>query len=442
MATPRGGAESADRRPWRRIVLAVATAVLVVAAVAIGYRVLAPAEVVTPARGDYPAVPDPAPAVIGTLNAAPLIVDDRLRVYATRRTVWADRPVDARTRRTPYWAYRRWPAQVAGVVAAGTTVVTRWSDGRLVALDARTGKPRWRAAGPRPGHGYVGRRTGAATVYAPTGLLTATATDGTRVVIVVGTTERRGVDLDSGRLLWRAETDPACANGDPAGGLTTDGGYLIVSRACADVPALDVVDVATGRLAVRWRPNGEAPADGPARGGAEPAAAGLRVTPLACVVGRSRCAAIRVSVGGVDRGWLVDGPVPSAAPPLDGPETVLVDGLAVTPDGTGLVARSVSSGVERWRWDAGGPVRILATQPGRLHLRTGTGDLVTLDTATGAERSRFPLTYGRDSTVWSPGFAYAAGGFVAVERLAEPVDPSAPDGRYYLAEQPVILAAT
>lgn len=51
MATPRGGAESADRRPWRRIVLAVATAVLVVAAVAIGYRVLAPAEVVTPARG-------------------------------------------------------------------------------------------------------------------------------------------------------------------------------------------------------------------------------------------------------------------------------------------------------------------------------------------------------------------------------------------------------
>ena len=101
---------------------------------------------------------------------------------------------------------------------------------------------------------------------------------------------------------------------------------------------------------------------------------------------------------------------------------------------------TATAGTERWRFP--GPARILAVQPGRVHLRTDTGDLVTVDAESGAERSRFPLTQGRDSTTWSPGFAYAADGFLAVERLAEPVEPAADDSRYYLAAQPVILAAT
>ncbi|GAA3737306.1 hypothetical protein GCM10022225_20140 [Plantactinospora mayteni] len=431
MATPNGA------RNWPRTAVAITVAVLlVVGSAVVVYRVLAPAEVSTPASADYPAPVTVRPGVVGTLNAAPLIVDDRIRVYATTRQIRADRPVDAPTRRTPYWSYRRWPAQVAGLVAEGGTVVTRWSDGELVALDARTGAVRWRATGPRPGHGYHGRRTGAATVYAPTGLYTARTSAGRPVLVVGGTADRRGIDLDTGRELWRLAADPACSDGGPddeaaagAGqGLTTTDGFFAVLDNCAGARDVEFHDVATGTLAGRWRPDDSG----------QP----IQVSPVGCAAGRSGCRALRTVSGGVTRGWLVDGVRPVPAPALDAPEAVLVDEVAVAPGGTGLVARSVRTGAELWRWSEAGQARLVAAQPGRVHLRTAGGDLVTLDAATGAELSRFPFTYGRDSTTWSPGFAYAAGGFVAVERLAEPVDPAAGDDRYYLAAQPVILAGT
>ncbi len=125
----------------------------------IAYRVLAPAEVSTPARDDYPARSMPDPGVTGRLPVAPLIVDGRLRVYAAPRQVYADQPVDSRSRRTPYWSFRRWPASLDAVVASGTTVVSRWSDGQLVAIDARTGRVAWRAAGPEPAAERVARRS-------------------------------------------------------------------------------------------------------------------------------------------------------------------------------------------------------------------------------------------------------------------------------------------
>ncbi|MDG4791371.1 PQQ-binding-like beta-propeller repeat protein [Micromonospora sp. WMMD1102] len=460
MATPNGA------RNWPRTAIAVAVALLlVVGSAVIVYRVLAPAEVITPARAGYPAPPAVQPGVVGTLNAAPLIVDDRIRVYASTRTIRADLPVDAPTRRTPYWSYRRWPAQLAGVVADGATVLTRWSDGKLVALDARTGTVRWRATGPEPGHGYLGRRTGAGTVYAPSGLHTARTATGRPVLVVVGTADRRGLDLDTGRELWRLAAGPDCSgdgDGDGSGdgpddgaaaaeaaagvgdGLTTADGFFAVADSCAGADEVVFHDVATGALAGRWRPEGSG----------QP----VQLGPVGCLTGRSGCRALRTVAGGVTRGWLLDGARPVPAPALDAPEAVLVDEVAVTLGGTGLVARSARTGADLWRWSdtagpeapvdrgqggpAGGPVRLVAAQPGRVHLRTAGGDLVTLDAATGAERSRFPFTYGRDSTTWAPGFAYAAGGFVAVERLAEPVDPAAGDDRYYLAAQPVILAGT
>ncbi|GIG85278.1 outer membrane protein assembly factor BamB family protein [Plantactinospora endophytica] len=441
MATPNGA------RNWPRTAVTIAVAVLlVVGSAVIVHRVLAPAEVSTPARADYPAPVTARPGVVGTLNAAPLIVDDRIRVYGTTRGVRADLPVDAPTRRTPYWSYRRWPAQLAGVVADGGTVLTRWSDGELVALEASSGTVRWHATGPRPGHGYLGRRTGAATVYAPTGLYTARSSAGRPVLVVGGTADRRGIDLDSGRELWRLAADPACRDGGPddeaaAGtgqGLTTADGLFAVLDTCAGSREVEFHDVATGTLAGRWRPDESG----------QP----VEVVPVGCAAGRSGCRALRTVAGGVTRGWLVEGGRPVPAPALDDPAAVLVGEVAVAPGGTGLVARSVRTGAEPgsaghevrelWRWSDTGPARLIAAQPGRVHLRTAGGDLVTLDAATGAERSRFPFTYGRDSTTWSPGFAYAASGFVAVERLAEPVDPTAGDDRYYLAAQPVILAGT
>src|SRR5262244_3322973 len=121
------------RRPSaRRITVAVAAAV--VAAVAIGvicYRVFAAAETLTAPTMPYPTIPvitDERP--FSELRAAPLVVEDRLRIYAETWRVWADAPVGERYESTPYWAFRRWPAQVLGVVTAqtiaGPMVVTQW----------------------------------------------------------------------------------------------------------------------------------------------------------------------------------------------------------------------------------------------------------------------------------------------------------------------------
>lgn len=412
-----------------RVTVAAGAAALVLAATAVvAYRVFAPTEVLTPARTSYPEPAAEPPGVLGTLTAAPLIVDGRLRVYATTRQVRAEQPVDAPTRRTPFWSYRRWPAQLVGVVASGTTVVSRWSDGELVALDAATGRIAWRAAGPVTDEEYAGRATGASTVYTPPGLHVASTADGRAVLVVTGAAGRRGYDPASGRELWRDRLDSRCGT-DP---FTTSTGQLVTVDRCAQPETVVFHDVATGASTGRWRPDG--------------AGQTLTVQPVGCRPGRSACPAMRTSGDAASRGWLFDpaaGPNrPVPAPPLDQPEATLVDATAVTTQGTAVVGRAVGTGAQTWRWDADEPVRLLAVQPGRVHLRTGSGELVTLDAADGRERSRFPLTYGRDSTRWSAGYAYAADGYVAVERLAEPVDPDADDRRYYLGIQPVIFAAT
>lgn len=427
----------------RALLTGLAVVLVLVASGAVAYRVFAPAEVLTPARADYPAPATEAPAVLGTLTAAPLVVDGRLRVYATTRQVRAERPVDAPTRRTPFWSYRRWPEQLVGIVAVGATVVSRWSDGELIALDAATGRVSWRATGPAADQGYAGRSTGAATVYAPPGLHTATAADGRDVLVVTGAAGRRGYDPATGRELWRDGLDGRCRDAT----FTTSTGQLVSVDRCARPQTAEFHDVATGAATGRWRPADAGPE--------------LTLTPVGCAVARSACPAVRTGAtvaggSGSTRGWLFDADAgtdagtdagqaaarPVAASALDPPDARLVDGTAVAPDGSGLVGRSVRTGAEVWRWDAGGPVWLLAVQPGRVHLRTGSGDLVTLDVTDGRVRSRFPLTYGRDRKTWSPGYAYAAAGFLAVERLTEPADPDADDRRYFLSIQPVIFAAT
>src|SRR5439155_5691845 len=96
-----------------------AAVAVVLAAVAgvVGYRVLAPAETLDRALQPYPPAYVANAARLGVLTSMPLIVDDRLRVYAEKRRVWADTPVNSRTELSPYWAYRRWPAEVVGVAA-------------------------------------------------------------------------------------------------------------------------------------------------------------------------------------------------------------------------------------------------------------------------------------------------------------------------------------
>jgi hypothetical protein len=411
---------------WFRVG-AVAVAVTGVMAVGgvIAYRVLAPAETVTVATTAYPAAPAARPGVIGSLPAAPLIVDGRLRIYAATRQVRADGPVDARTQRTPYWSYRRWPQELLGVVAAGTTVIGRWSDGDVVALDARTGKVTWRAAGQPPEKsGYKGGSTGAETVYEPEGLYTSGGS-----VLVRDAAQLRALDIATGRELWhRVLAD--CREG----GFTTAGGQFVTTDACGGAPAVEFYDVATGQPRARWAP----PPAGPA----------LEVEPLGCAPARSACTALRTVDATGSHGWLLgepDGagktPV-TAAPALDPPGSVIAGDVGVSHAGGDVVGRSLRDGAEAWRWRGDGTSELLGAQSGSVHLLTENCELVTLDPATGREKSRFLLAYGREGTDWQPGLVRAGDGFIAVERLVKPEKADADEADEYFGALPVILART
>ncbi|ABP56681.1 Pyrrolo-quinoline quinone [Salinispora tropica CNB-440] len=409
----------------RLFVVAAVVVVVLMAVAATVYRVLAPAEVSTPAAGAYPTAAAPAPGLVARLPVAPLVVDGRIRVYAGQRQVYADEPVEFEHRSTPYWSYRRWPAELVGVVASGHTVVTHWSDGQVVALDGRTGEVAWRADGPVPEHDTAARRTGAETVWNPKGLFVASAAD-MSVVLTVGRGAMAGWNLADGQRLWQSDVRAGCQQ---AVGTSTAGGLVSVDS-CGSEATVDFRDVATGSV-TRWSPPG-------GRGT-------LVVTPLGCHSGRSGCAGLRTATGPGDdaaRGWLFGPGEPVAAPVLDAPDTRLAGDIAVGVRDGALVAREARTGSERWRHEDLGGARVLAVEPDRVHLVTERNELITFDSVSGDQRSRFTLTLGSDSTSWAPGTAYAVGGYLAVECLRLPVDSEAEDQRYFLTSRPVLLAAT
>ncbi|MDG4822464.1 PQQ-binding-like beta-propeller repeat protein [Asanoa sp. WMMD1127] len=421
----------------RRVVAVLAGLVLVAGAALVVYRVFAPGEVLAEPTSTYPVAPTPRPpAVLGTLPAAPLIVDGRLRVVADKRQVRADGPVDSRYLNTPYWSFRRWPAELIGVVAAGGTVVTRWSDGELVGLDARTGRDVWRAKGEKPAvPEYAGRRTGAQTVYAPPGLFLSGDT-----VVVAGPTRTQAFALATGAPGWQQPAQPCPTRPDPSGFSTADG-RVAVLRACDS--AVRLFDVATGAAA--------GVLDLPAHMGPETV-----LDPLDCATPRTACAGVRVDSFAERNAWLfVNGEIRPAGlsddarigrpAPLAGPGAQLVGGLAVTVDGTAIVASGIDDRAERWRRELGDPrlgdpdLTILAAADGRVYVLTADRDLVTLDGASGAVVSRFRYTYFAEKTDWRPGWSYAAGGYLLTERLDDLDAPD--DADYYFDPQPVILAA-
>ncbi len=381
--------------PTARRVLGAAAAVVVLAAAGlIAWRVLRPAEVSYPASAPYPAAATaPRPGVVGRFFGAVLVVDGRLRVYAGDRSVRADGPVDAGTQRTPVWSYRRWPGQVAGVVAVGATVVTRWSDGLLVALDARTGTVAWRMSTGSPAPAGD-RRTGSDVLWEPKGLHTA----GSAVLVRVGV-EVRAYDAATGAALWTAGLPRDCG-----AGYTTAGGLF----ACHGTGT--ALDAATG-AASPYPP-------GPA-------------TPVGCAAAASACAGVRGTDG---RGWLTGAPAPARAPDLDQAGATAIGGVVVNPVQGGLTATT------GWRWSTPGGVvaTVLAVQPGLVHLLTADWRLVTLDAVTGVQRSSFTYTFGRERPTWTPGAVYAAAGFVAVERLAP--EPGDSEETRYFTSQTVLLA--
>jgi hypothetical protein len=374
-------------------------AALVLTAI-VGYRVFAPTETVDAAKTAYPAsAPTARPKVYGTLLASPIVVDGRLRVYAAARQVYADLPVDVKSSMSPFWSYRRWPAQVLGVVASGTTVVSQWSDGELVAIDATRGRVAWRANLPVPsGLGFTGRRTGAQTVYHPPYLLTAGDT-----VIAVGADATAGYQAATGRQLWRRAG--ACSD-------AFTGPDLLV---CAGKSTVDAMDAATGE------PRPWTVAD---------------PQPLDCVVGRSGCSGVRTA----GNAWLIgaQGGL-TAAPAAVDPASWLAGDAVLTPGPAGVVA-SRPDGSPLWTWP-GGAARILAVEPGAVHVLIADQQLSTLDPATGRELSRYPFVV-EASTAFDLGQIYAADRFLFIERLRPGAKPSDKDGTYYYPSPNVIVAGS
>ncbi|MFI7542943.1 PQQ-binding-like beta-propeller repeat protein [Actinoplanes sp. NPDC049599] len=371
-----------------KLLRAFAAVAVLAAAALIGWRVLAPAEVLEPATGAYPVAATVPPGVTGKLAMAPLIVAGSVRVYAGARLVKADGPVEAKTIHTARWSFRRWPERLTGIVAVGTTVVTRWSDGELVALDGRTGKVTWRAAGPRAAS-FTGR-TGSAAVWAPPGLHTA----GTAVLVSDGRQLIAHAAADGARR-WAVPLPAGCANGF----VTTGDRYVCDTG---------VRDLRTGGPADGW------PA-GP-------------FTPVGCDVARSGCAGLRDGSG---HGWLTGGTRPERTPALDAPDATAAEDLVLTSAG-GAVAAS-RAGREVWR--RAGAAQVLGARAGRVALLTPDRRLVMLDLAGGTERAAFPLYVAKErAEPWTTEQWQLTDGHLAVERLM----PTA-SGEFYSLE-PVVVA--
>ncbi|MBG0568937.1 outer membrane protein assembly factor BamB family protein [Actinoplanes aureus] len=380
-----------------RVLLRTSVAlVLLAAAVLVVWRVLAPAEVLASATTPYPPISLRPPAVTGRTNLAPLVVDGRLRVYATKHQVKADGPVDGQTLYTARWSFRRWPEQLSGVAARGATVITRWSDGELVAIDARTGKITWRQDGP-DAPGYAGHRTGAAAVWTPPGLRLAAGT-----VVVTADQNLVGYDLSTGAVRWRISTPPGCAEG-----FTTSGGAYVCATGAYDVES------------------GVAIADWPAG----------PFEPIGCDSGGSDCAAFRDCAG---QGRFADSAVLRRVPALDAAGATVAAGVIVTASDAAVSARS-AEGEELW--SRSGAARILGGTSANVVLLTAGNTLVAVNARTGVEAYSFPLAYGTEKTEWRPGGYRLAGRFLAMERLNvdAPDDPESPI--YYLTLDTVIIAA-
>ncbi|WP_045744539.1 MULTISPECIES: PQQ-binding-like beta-propeller repeat protein [Actinoplanes] len=376
----------------------LASVVLLLVSGLIGWRVIAPTEVLAVATTPYPELAVRSPGATGHTPVAPLIVDGRIRVYAAKHQVKADGPVDGRTQYTARWSLRRWPQQLSGVVASGTTVVTRWSDGELVAIDARTGEIAWRQDGPA-GPGYTGHRTGASVVWAPPGLRLAAG-----AVLASDDQTLAGYDVSTGTPRWQASTTSSCA-----GGFTTAGGAYVCEAS--------VYDGVTGAAITTW-PSGP-------------------WTPVGCDSESSNCAGFRDAAG---QGWLAGTSLPpQRAVALDAPGATVAAGVIVTALEDRVVAQD-ADGAELWTsWT--GLTRVLGTAQKRVVLLTRDNTVISVDPRTGSASGSFALAVDDEGILWKPGAFRLSGDHLAMERLLPnaPDDPESPV--YYLTLDTVIIAS-
>jgi outer membrane protein assembly factor BamB len=415
MPRPMPGSRTGHSRRARIVAVAVATAVLIAAAGVIVWRVLRPAEVVTPATSAYPEATVPSPGSLGTLVSAPLVVQDRIRIYAKKREVWSDGPASYHYERSAYWAYRRWPAQVTGLLAfAGVrpVAVSAWSDGMLVAIDAETGTVAWRADGEPLADEYTGRRTGAQTVYTPPGLFAS----GSRAI--TAGTDVSSYDARTGAVQWEVPHPvPASCRGTAF----TTASRLSVLDTCRKV--LVRLDLSTGRALP------EIPADA--------------VEPVSCRAGHSECAAMRVTLAGTVSGWVVTGASPVELPPLAAQGSLYI-GERVAVPAAGSLSAVDSTGRALWTWkpNAPTPFRLLAADATRIAVLESDGMLAILDPRTGRFKSYATALMEHEmDRAYEVFSGYMSGSYLVLERVNPGVPATASDDEYYFTNRPVLLAS-
>src|SRR5688572_29650598 len=374
-------------------------------------------------------VPYPEVAVItddrpfSELRAAPLVVEGRLRVYAEQWRVWSDAPVGVRYETTPYWSFRRWPAQVVGVVLAptgsGTVVVTQWSDGEVVAIDARRGVIAWRDTTPiADSRAYDGRRTGASVVYEPRSLVTVRADDRS-VVVVTAPGLMVGFDATTGERLWQLALAPGC---EPL--VWTGAGTVVIPSCVPDAgaaqgtPVLSIVDAETGSALSTWTSPEVSPAPVP----------GL------CERNRTECRVVTVAF----KTWLLgaNGTL-SRVPDLER-GAQLAGERVIYQTGVGVAARRLTDPEPLWSWQGRGElisadsagVYLLTADHTVLQLSPATGHLAAIGCASAASNER-----------WQLGHIYptGTGTYLALERINRNAAATADDQAYYFGPRPIAL---
>ncbi|MBT8228061.1 MAG: PQQ-binding-like beta-propeller repeat protein [Dactylosporangium sp.] len=416
-----------------------------------GYRTLRPAENLSRATTPLPSPAEAEALPYGELGSAPIIVEGRLRVFAEQRKVWAETPVTATRQVTPHWSFRRWPAEAVGVIGVErpflwggpALVITKWSDGAVVALEAATGTVNWQThVEPDPEEIYRGRRTGGQTVYAPEGMFTAvSATDGALVLLVAGRDQLHAYDPRTGAERWAQvfSGTSGCHRVDWTGETT-----YVVKDSCAVPANLEVFDAATGIFLRRWRPAGASA--GPDR------EANWYVQPVSCRLGRSRCQLFRAAatadvvspvesargeVGIVAQTYSLS--VTGAIELEQGAtaDLTLISGdVRVEPMLNGYVwAHSRSSGA--FLWISTRPALLLAVDGSSVYLADDDRDIAVVDLHSGRVKIMIdaPERYGDN---WLAGFVYNHNGFLAIERLASTKE-SDDDTHYYYASSTVLL---
>ncbi|MFI1996516.1 PQQ-binding-like beta-propeller repeat protein [Actinoplanes sp. NPDC020271] len=381
----------------RVLLRASAAVLLLLATVLVGWRILKPAEVLATAKTAYPPLVIAQRGAFAKITVAPLIFQDRLRIYAAKHQVRADDPIYAHGVNTTRWSLRRWPAQLSGVVTDDTTVITQWSDGELVALDGRTGQITWRAKGP-DAPDYDGYRTGAATVWDPPALRVSSGT-----VLLTAGQQIIAYAVSTGAERWRATAPAGCTDG-----FTTAGGVYVC--------ATGSYDLNSGQPVADW-PTGP-------------------YTAVGCPVATSNCLGFRDGTG---KGWRTPLPKPRRTVALDDPATTVAAGIVVGVQGR-VVTGYQDDGTKLWSWN--GQARVLGGPPGRLLLLTPKNDLVALNPATGIRQYRFRLgTSKLEKINWNVGAVQVSEHYMAIERLRKGGSKDQDSPTHYFTSSPVLLVS-